>query len=92
MRLLARDGSEWSLGRELAYATAWGLGVAAGVLAGALLTYAGAQGAPGASALSARDLVVAPFVAGSAMAAAHVLLSVATALVRGRRSRDAVVG
>ncbi|MDI6693357.1 MAG: hypothetical protein QMD76_08665 [Anaerosomatales bacterium] len=89
MRLVAGDGRDWRLGRELAYALAWGAGVFLGVLGGALLTYTGAQGAPGASSLEVRDLVVAPLVAGCVMTAAHVLLSVVAGLVRGRRSGSA---
>jgi hypothetical protein len=90
MRLVAGDGTPWSAGRELVHALSWGLGVAVGVLVGALLTYAGSQGAPGSSSLGPRDLVVVPLAAGGIVTTAHVLLSIVAGLVRGRTAQTSV--
>lgn len=90
MRLVASDGGSWSAARELAYALSWGLGVAAGVLAGALLTYAGSQGVPSPSSLGSRELFVVPLAAGGMVTAAHVLLSIVAGIVRGRAVHSGV--
>ncbi|MCX8006893.1 MAG: hypothetical protein N3B11_02115 [Coriobacteriia bacterium] len=81
------DRGPWSLTLALAHSIAWGFGVGVGVLAGALLTSVGAQGAPGAAASSWQEVAAVPLAAGATVAALRFAGSLAVAAVRGAQRR-----
>jgi hypothetical protein len=89
-RLAARDGSPLRAGRVFVLSASWGIGAGLGVALGAVLTSVSGAGAPGLSGLDATsELVVVPWIVGGAVLMGHLAVTLATALVRGSRTRQA---
>jgi hypothetical protein len=85
--LVQRDGSPLRPGRTALLAASWGAGAAVGVALGAVLSATSGAGAPGLTGIDlSAELGWWPLVVGGGVFAAHLLLTLAFAFVRGQRS------
>jgi hypothetical protein len=86
--LVERDGSALRIGRAFMLACSWGLGAAAGVALGAVLSAVSGAGAPGLAGIDlSAELGWWPLVVGGGVLCSHVAFTFMVALVRGQRSR-----
>ena len=75
--------------RRLLMSAGWGVGVAAGVALGAVLTIVSGSGAPGLAGLDVTsDLVLIPLACGAAVFLVHFAFSVAIGAVKRARTGE----